>query len=338
MGKTTGKKAAKAKKRDSVPPPVVEDEGVTQTPSEEPVEPEKPKETDLKEVVLTATLQRVDNAGSFIAEKVDNLGEVSLEILRSVGKCLGDGMSKVYKPAAIYLEGKAKAAVEANRIVKLAEAEAKVELIRSEKRSEQALMEADFLEELAQRTKTRFVNQELFRQANLEAVIEESIQIAEKEHGDTSAVSIDESWMWKFIEGAQNVSEEELREFWARILSSKGAGNDIRPIVLDVLRLFDKELATSFRRISLFCILYNYISASELSSTNDLEDLVDVGVLEIVDRSTLEGGLQAGVFSLTWKDPSNRGLPRLQDDQSWYTDFCNYIPTFSSDCRTSWVS
>ena len=87
-----------------------------------PVRTKKPKETEFKDKVLSETLERVDSFGSYAQN--DGLGEVSKEILDALGRCLGDGVSKVYKPLAISWEGKAKVALEGT-IVKLAEAEAR---------------------------------------------------------------------------------------------------------------------------------------------------------------------------------------------------------------------
>jgi Protein of unknown function (DUF2806) len=260
---------------------------MAKTPSKKPVKAKKPKATDFKDKALSATLERVDSFGSYAAEKVDSLGDVSKEILRAVGRCLGDGVSKVYKPVSLLLEGKAKVAAEAHRIVKLAEADAKAELIQTETSGKKALMDAELREELARRTKTRFVNQELFRQANLEAIIAESIEIAEKEHQETPRESIDDSWMWKFINHAQDVSEQDLRTIWARLLTSKGAGKNIRPITLDLLRLFDKNLATSFGRISLFCSLYTFVPLSNQEYEKTIQELADIGVLQPVYSQNL---------------------------------------------------
>jgi len=83
------------------------------------------------------------------------------------------------------------------------------------------------------------------------------------------------------------VSEQELRTIWARLLTSKGAGKNIRPITLDVIRLFDKTLATSFGRISLCCSLYTFVPISTRDNERLIQELADIGVLEPVYSKTL---------------------------------------------------
>lgn len=244
----------------------------------------KPKnqiEPEFKDRVLAETFDRIDNAGSFLAKRYDSLTASSKEILNAVGKCLGDGASKLYKPASLYLEGKAKVAVEAYRIEKIAEAEAKAELIETKVKGQQALMDSDLAEELAKRAKTRLVNQEIYRQANIEAIITESIQISETEHQDRNSSPIDKSWMWKFIENAQSVSDEQLRSLWARMLSSQADGGNIKPITLDAIRLFDTEIANDFKIVAILSRLYAYLIPSAHKSINvqNIEMLVDIGIL-----------------------------------------------------------
>jgi len=67
-----------------------EGKGMAKAPRKSPVRTEKPEETDFRDKVLSATLERVDSFGSYAAGKVDSLGGVSKEIRHAVGRCLGD--------------------------------------------------------------------------------------------------------------------------------------------------------------------------------------------------------------------------------------------------------
>ena len=95
----------------------------------------KPSETDV-----------TDKALSFFIDRFDSLEQASKEILRSLGKCLGDwvrdGVSKAYKPLAIEWEGKAHINVKAYKIHKIAEAKAKAALIQTETKVPQNLSQA----------------------------------------------------------------------------------------------------------------------------------------------------------------------------------------------------
>jgi hypothetical protein len=230
--------------------------------------------------------------GDFLSGAVDRFDDLtpsSKEILSAAGRCLGavrDGAAKLYKPLAIRREGKARVDVEAYKIEKLAEAEAKASLIKADSSAKQTLAEAELQDELARRMKAKVVNQELFRQANIEAILAESIQIAETEdHGE--ALPIDESWMWKFIENAQNISDEGLRSYWAHMLNSQAKEGNIKPNVLDTLRLFDSEIASSFENISTLTHLYQYIipdrfEAYPAVSEEEVDTLLDIGILKLV--------------------------------------------------------
>ena len=85
-------------------------------------------------------------AVSLFIDKMDSFPEAAKEILHVLGKYLADGLrdavSKAYRPLAIEWEGKAHVNVEAYRIQRIAEAEAKAALIRGEA-GKQALTQPD---------------------------------------------------------------------------------------------------------------------------------------------------------------------------------------------------
>ena len=228
---------------------------------------------------------------SAIIERMDSLGSVSKALLCAFGKCVGDGITKACKPASIYLEGKARVAVEAYKIERIAKAEAEADLVKSQAKAKQLQIDLDASEAVLDRVKSRFMNKELFHQRNIEAIIAESVQIAETESREEIASHIDESWMWKFIEGAQGVSEAELRTLWARLLSGHATSGGIKPAVLDALRLFDKEMAQDFRQVSILSALYDgffptltrypqdeAVSGADVT-LDRVEALVDAGVM-----------------------------------------------------------
>jgi hypothetical protein len=176
-------------------------------------------------------------------------------------------------------------------------------------------MDADLLKELAQRAKTRLVNQELFRQANLEAIIDESIQIAESEPIAQPSKPIDESWMWKFIENAQAFSQEELRSLWAKILANQASGKTLKPVTLDTLKNFTKETAEDFRVVGALSTLYGYFipDTTDFSRSgitcDQAEALVDVGVLRLAAREFWSPFIVPDVFTIgdtEWGEPGGK--------------------------------
>lgn len=113
------------------------------------------------------------------------------------------GIGTIYKPRAIKKEAEA----EAHKIVVLAEAEAKANLIK-----------CDTQLELVERTQKRFVNQEVNRQINIEEIAEKAIKYLKE---DVSEEPVDNNWRTRFFNKAQDISGNEIQEIWAKILAGE---------------------------------------------------------------------------------------------------------------------
>jgi hypothetical protein len=113
------------------------------------------------------------------------------------------GIGTLYKPRAIRTEADA----EAYKIETLAKADAK-----------RALIENDAKAEIIGRAQARLAHQEVNRQANIEDIVEKAIPHLEKEVSDEQ---VDEDWRTRFFHKAQDISNEEMQEVWARILASE---------------------------------------------------------------------------------------------------------------------
>ncbi|MDX9744185.1 MAG: DUF2806 domain-containing protein [Arcobacteraceae bacterium] len=113
------------------------------------------------------------------------------------------GIGTLYKPRAIRKEADA----EAYRQEVIANAEAKKILIEGEAKLE-----------LLSRVQNRVVQQEISRQVNLEEIIEKSIPHLDENVSDEE---VDQDWRMRFFQKAQDVSNEEMQEIWAKILANE---------------------------------------------------------------------------------------------------------------------
>lgn len=113
------------------------------------------------------------------------------------------GIGTLYKPRSIRNEADA----EAYRLETLANAEAKKALIKN-----------DAQLEIAERAKLRLAHQEVNRQENIEAIVEKALPHLSEE---TSEEEVDPDWRTRFFQKAQDVSNEDLQDMWARILASE---------------------------------------------------------------------------------------------------------------------
>lgn len=160
------------------------------------------------------------------------------------------GFGKRYKPKAIRDEGsakaqalleteRAKADAKAYRTVKVAEAESQANLVKLKGDIEAAA--------LAERAGARFLQTALRKQENVEAIVDESVALLTLEQ-DEEPAAIEDDWIMRFLEYAENVSDEQLRRVWAQILADKAvvSRRSLSLLTLDSLRLLEPHQAESF--------------------------------------------------------------------------------------------
>lgn len=97
---------------------------------------------------------------------------------------------------------------EPNRIRRKAQAESDAEIIRVKGRIKQA--------QLLKRAAQRLAYQEIHRQENIEAVVDQAKQALP---GVVSDLPVDPDWVSAFFTACQDVSNEQLRQLWGRLLA-----------------------------------------------------------------------------------------------------------------------
>lgn len=144
--------------------------------------------------------------------------------LIGVGKALSEPASKIidsinagvgglYKPRAIRKNAKAKAE-EIAIISKVIRENSDISI--TYKNGEISMDNYELLE----RTKERIISQEINRQQNLEAIVDVACEIAENLPYVSSA-PVDKDWINRFINYAQDISNEVIQILWSRILAGE---------------------------------------------------------------------------------------------------------------------
>lgn len=111
-----------------------------------------------------------------------------------------------------------------------------------------ALFTEDF-QRLMQRTQNRMALQEITKQQNIESVVDKAYELLESE-SDVTDEPVDQDWTRRFFNITGEVSNSEMQEVWARILSGeiKHPGSfSIR--TLETVRNISTEEAQTFQRI-----------------------------------------------------------------------------------------
>lgn len=173
--------------------------------------------------------------------EIKDIAGLSQPLTKLIGVVSG-AIGTLYKPKAIRSEADA----EAYKIEALAKAEAK-----------KTLIEGDAKIELLARAKERLVFQELKRQANVEEIADKSISYLEDV---VSEEPLDEDWKTRFFNKAQDVSNEEMQEVWAKILASEvSKPGTIGYRTLDIISNLSRKEAEIFQFACTFVTANKFI-------------------------------------------------------------------------------
>lgn len=158
------------------------------------------------------------------------------KVLNKLITVVSDGIGTLYIPRKIRKEADAKA----YEIRVIAKAQADADLMAAE---------------TAQRIAERITAQETRRQKNIDDITEMAAQ--ELSHKDAvSDIKVDVDWATRFINYAQDISEEEMKYIWAKVLAGEvETPGSFSLRTLDVLRNLSKDEAELFVRVSQF-VLY----------------------------------------------------------------------------------
>lgn len=133
------------------------------------------------------------------------------------------------------------------------------------------------------------VNQEMKKQENVNSIVNKAVEILEKNSDKYLDVRLDDEWVLNFIEGCKYVSDEEMQNTWAKILTDESTGNAKFSIkTLQILRymsksdaeLFLKVASCTFKWLDLYVIV-NLDDSKNVYNTNTVEMLYlnDLGLV-----------------------------------------------------------
>jgi hypothetical protein len=106
------------------------------------------------------------------------------------------------------------------------------------------------IQELAERTKARLFSQEMRKQQNIEAIVDNAYEELQKETEVTSD-PVDDDWIIRFFNSVEDVSSEKLRKIWARLLTGEiKAPHTYSMRTLDILRSISSIEATLVEQLA----------------------------------------------------------------------------------------
>ncbi len=200
-----------------------------------------------------------------------------IEIDKPITKLIevvSNGIGVLYKPRAIRKEADAKAY------------EFKVlERAKSEALAENKIREAEIFERL----NCRLVAKEMKRQNNIDDVVEIAATQLEQSK-QVSEEIVDEDWTTRFFDIVQDVSNDDMKNLWGRILAGEvEQPNSYSKRTLELLRNLSKDEADLFVKVSQFVLKYNdyFIfngKNNKLTQFNitysDIAKLTEIGLLQ----------------------------------------------------------
>ena len=109
-------------------------------------------------------------------------------------------------------------------------------------------------EEFVQRTKQRFGYQELLKQKNIEAVVDNAYEELEKVES-VSEEPVNQDWMSRFFNCVEDIGDEEMQKIWGKVLAGeiKKPGSFSKR-TLDVVKNLSPEEANAFDSIVPFVL------------------------------------------------------------------------------------
>jgi hypothetical protein len=154
------------------------------------------------------------------------------------------------------------------------------------------------------------------QQKNLEAIALRSIELTEADPDAGAAREIDEDWIFKFAQLAQDISDKTVQELWARILSSAAINGrkPVSPALLQTMTLLDARLANDFRNFCAAISTFGFCPAHDQSHERETQDidLFSLKELGLIDKGPVTGLYEFSDFTIEVGPVSARRLDLLQ--------------------------
>lgn len=253
----------------------------------------------------------------------------NLEIVKEAASTITGALSKL-TDVVLFIWG---AKNRPEQIRKEADAEAyKVEVIEGAKaRAAANSREIEF--ESNERIRNRVLNQEKKREENLQTILADTKAQLESENS-ISDEPVNEDWVTRFFNNAQDVSDEDMQKLWARVLSGEiKKPNSYSLRTLEFLKNLTKDEAKIFNKLSDYVISselgYFVVDASKQMddykvSFSDVLLLRELGLLQNEPNLTMTIRLKESVVLLKYQ---HKGLVVSSRNLLSQTDTFSISPT-----------
>ena len=218
------------------------------------------------------------------------LSEPITKLIEEVSK----GIGGLYRPLGTILNAKA----EEFKMKKLTDGKAyQIKVLKNEltgENNELIITDEDFKiivtgNSIESRAIETMVSQEVKKQINLDSIINKAIEFI-KDKPYTAEESVDTDWMTRFINISQDISNEEMQNLWAQVLSNEVLQPKSYSLrTLETLRSMSSSEAKLFTRFAnlIFKIQDSTIAINDInyleSNNISLDDLVLLKELNLIN-------------------------------------------------------
>ena len=170
---------------------------------------------------------------------------------------VSSGMGAIYRPIGIRRDAAAQA--DANRVLQVTQLKLDVTranaLAQSDVSNKLVMVEAN--EQLQERAKVRLEHREVRRQENLEAIAAAAVAHLPEQ---ASTASVDEDWKTRFFKTAEDVSNADMQDLWAKILAGEVASPGTYSVrTLETLKNLSQHEAEAFRKLRYLALDLGFI-------------------------------------------------------------------------------
>jgi hypothetical protein len=221
-----------------------------------------------------------------------SLEKAAGKVLTAAGKSIVNGMEKLAGASLGEWMSSKEAKAEAAQLAIETQAQIDKEKALQEHRRQSEAQELEHRAVLGRRA-IRFRAELIREQTNLESIAMRAIEYTGKGETPEEGREIDEDWMFRFAEFSQRVSDKDVQDLWASVLSKAAtAGNPkLSAAALQTMSLLDKETAIDFQQFCAVVGSFRYYPAHDrvydlnLEVQNiDLRALKELGLIE--DQAT----------------------------------------------------
>ena len=141
---------------------------------------------------------------------------------------------------------------------------------------------------LEERTQNRINYKEQKKQKNIESITQKAAINLESEE-TVSSEPVDEDWTTRFFNYAEDISNEEMQELWARVLAGEiKQPNSYSLRTLELIRNLSKDEASAFTKVAKFAIKVNKDALIYKGDNNEILDKFnirfdDIALLQEID-------------------------------------------------------